>query len=166
MDSIDAQCLVVDLLDPEGASPPQWRHPRDGSLHYRFAGSPRSFSWPADVVADMAADWRARPDAASVPAAVARHVDVHQRVLSLLAGEQRGLPDAVVHDLDAEEVQLIWEDEKLIVIIELDDERPLGEQLRGAGERGLAEDDLEQHAAGPDRDAGDDDRDVVQEDPD
>ncbi|MGZ6707993.1 MAG: hypothetical protein ACXVFN_13765 [Solirubrobacteraceae bacterium] len=69
----------------------------------------------------MAGDWRAREDADTPPAAIARHVAAHVRVAALL--DEGGLepPDAVVHDLDAAEVHLVWEERKLVVIVDLDD---------------------------------------------
>ena len=131
MDSIDAQCLVVDLFDARAAGPPFWRHDRDGTLHYRFDGSPRSYSWETDAVAAMAEEWREREPPAPVPASIERHVAAHRELLGVLAGDGRDPPDSVVHDLGAREVSAVWEEAKLVVIVELDGP-PVRDQLRAA----------------------------------
>ena len=131
MDSIDAQCLVVDLLDARAAGPPLWRHDRDGTLHYRFDGSPRSYSWEADAVADMGEEWRTREPPAPPPASIERHVAAHRALIGILDEDGREAPDSVVHDLEALEVSAVWEDAKLVVIVELDGP-PVRDQVRAA----------------------------------
>ena len=131
MDSIDAQCLVVDLFDARAAGPPFWRHDRDGTLHYRFDNSPRSYSWEADAVRAMAEEWREREPPAPTPASIAGHVAAHRELLGVLAGDGRDPPDSVVHDLGAREVSAVWEEARLVVIVELDGP-PVRDQLRAA----------------------------------
>lgn len=131
MDSIDAQCLVVDLLDARAAGPPLWRHDRDGTLHYRFDGSPRSYSWEAEAVADMAEEWRSRGGPPSPPASIERHVAAHRALFGILDEDGREAPNSVVHDLDALEVSAVWEEAKLVVIVELDGP-PVRDQVRAA----------------------------------
>jgi hypothetical protein len=131
MDSIDAQCLVVDLFDARAAGPPFWRHDRDGTLHYRFDGSPRSYSWEAEAVTAMAEEWRTREPPAPPPASIARHVTAHLALISILTDDGREAPDSVVHDLDAGEVSAVWNEAKLVVILELDGP-PVHDQLRAA----------------------------------
>lgn len=136
MDSLDAQCLVVGLLDAGGVGPDCWRHDCDGSLHYRYAGSPRSFSWAAAAVTELAEQWRSDGPRLAPPESIARHVSAHLALMATIAGADRDPPDAVFHDLDCAEVQAIWTEQKVVMIVELDGP-PVEEQLRsGPGAAG------------------------------
>ena len=54
MDSLDAQCLLIQLAEGEMPPPELWRHDRSGALSCRYEDAERAFSWPAEQVAEMA----------------------------------------------------------------------------------------------------------------
>jgi hypothetical protein len=58
MDSLDAQCLVIQCAEGKLCPPDLWRHERSGSLSCAYEGGERVFTWPAEDVAEMARRWR------------------------------------------------------------------------------------------------------------
>jgi hypothetical protein len=117
MDSLDAQCLLIQLADGELPPPDIWRHDRSGALSCAYEGGERVFTWSADHVAEMARRWRGS-HASQVPEQARLFLDTHKR-LEALAGEA-GLPpaSAVIHDLGRMEVRGVWEDEELVVVVD------------------------------------------------
>lgn len=119
MDSLDAQCLVVDLASSEDAQPPdQWQDLADGTLAYRFGSSSNTFSWRKEVVGDLAERWRTSDK--PVPAQIAGLVRTHQAFAAMVENGKVDPPDRVIHDLRTGELEAIWNDEKLLVIVEPD----------------------------------------------
>jgi hypothetical protein len=47
MDSLDAQCLLIQLTSGEIDPPNLWRHKRSGALSCAYAGATQVFTWPA-----------------------------------------------------------------------------------------------------------------------
>jgi hypothetical protein len=115
MESLDAQCLVIDLAAGEGPTPDRWHHGRDGTLACAFGDSPRAFSWQPEAVAEMAERWRgsARP----VPPAIERLVASHGAFVELLANARLEQPRSIVHDLGTGELRAYWDDERAQVVI-------------------------------------------------
>lgn len=122
MDSLDAQCLLIQLADGELPPPDLWRHDRSGALSCAYEGGERTFTWSADDVAEMARRWR-DSSTSRVPEQARPLVDAHKR-LEVLAGEA-GLarPSVMIHDLSRREVRGVWEDEEIVVVV--DEIRPL-----------------------------------------
>lgn len=119
MNSLDAQCLVCDLACANDAqAPDQWQHLSDGTLAYRFGDSAKTFSWPADAVAEMATRWRAAGRA--VPAPVARLVERHLAFAQILQAGDLEEPARIIHDLRTAEVTAVWDDEEVLVVTEPD----------------------------------------------
>lgn len=117
MDSLDAQCLMIDLTTSEGArAPDQWMHLADGTLAYRFGESANSFSWPPHTVAEMATRWRG--EARAVPERIAGLVAGHTAFAAMLDSGDLSRPDRIVHDLEADELKAFWDDEKLVVVVD------------------------------------------------
>jgi hypothetical protein len=133
MDSLDAQCLVVQLAEEDGApSPNVWLHGSDGSLGCAFSGGSRTYTWRASEVSEVAERWR-RSKPARVPTSLASIVDTHRRFARIV--EEAGLdpPDVVVHDLGRSEVRAVWTAPKLVVVIdEIPDGVDLGRRLAAA----------------------------------
>jgi hypothetical protein len=117
VDSLDAQCLLMQLFEGQIRPPDLWRHERSGALSCAYEGSDRVFTWPAEDVAEMARTWR-DSDMSRVPKQPRLFVDAHQR-LDALAG-QAGLGPAgvMIHDLGRAEVRGVWEDEKVVVVVD------------------------------------------------
>jgi hypothetical protein len=116
MESLDAQCLVIDLITGEGGpTPDRWQHRRDGTLAYRFGNSPRTFSWWPEAVAEMAERWRR--SRRSVPPAIAQLVAGHRAFVNLLASAEVEQPWSIVHDLRTSELTACWGDDRPLVVI-------------------------------------------------
>lgn len=116
MDSVDAECLAIDLALSEGATPPdQWQHPSDGTLAFRFGDSENTYSWSPAEVARMAARWRAADRA--VPQCVAKLAAGHRAFAKLVDESDLDPPSRVIHDLRADEVSAVWDESKLVVIV-------------------------------------------------
>lgn len=116
MDTLDAQCLLVHLtLDHPAAAPTEWVHEADGSLACRFAGSPRTLTWPREDVARLAAEWRGSGQ--PVPAHVVDLVEGHRNYVELVAGAGLPGPDRVLHDLAEREVTAFYDEPRVAVVI-------------------------------------------------
>ena len=115
MESLDAQCLIIDLAAGEGPTPDHWQHRRDGTLACGFGNGSRTFSWSPEAVAEMAERWRAsrRP----VPPAIARLVASHGAFVELLANAKLEQPRSIVHDVRTSELTACWGDERPQVVI-------------------------------------------------
>jgi hypothetical protein len=121
MDSLDAQCLLIQVTMGEQRPPDVWRHERTGALSCAYEGGTRTFTWPAKDVVKLARRWRSRGPGRTPPQALALR-DAHER-LSAMAGEA-GLPaaDVVIHDLRRAELRAIWEEQKVVLVVERIDE--------------------------------------------
>jgi hypothetical protein len=117
MDSLDAQCLLIQLSEGEIRPPDLWRHNRSGALECGYENGERSFTWPAEAVAEMARRWR-QSGTSRAPEQVLALRDAHER-LAALAGKAGLRPaDALIHDLRRGELRAVWEDEKVVVRVE------------------------------------------------
>jgi hypothetical protein len=117
MDSLDAQCLLIQLSEGEIRAPDLWRHDRSGALECGYESGERTFTWSADAVAEMAQRWR-QSGTSRAPEQVMALRDAHER-LAALAGKAGLRPaDALIHYLRRGELQAVWEDEKVVVVVE------------------------------------------------
>src|SRR5919198_1391296 len=98
MDSLDAQCLIVDLIEREMPAPDLWHHRRSGELSCAYAEGEQTFNWDADAVTDLARRWR-ESGADAAPERVRPFLDAHRRLADIVAEQGIGPADAIVHDL-------------------------------------------------------------------
>jgi hypothetical protein len=118
MDSLDAQCLLIQLVDGEIRPPDQWRHDRSGALACCYEGGQRVFTWPPEDVAEMARRWR-HSDGSGVPKEEALALrDAYERLAALTSEAGLGPADVLIHDIARAELRGIWEDEQLVLVIE------------------------------------------------
>jgi hypothetical protein len=117
MDSLDAQCLLMQLAEGELRAPDLWRHDRSGSLSCAYEGGGRTFTWPAENVAEMARTWR-NSDTSRAPEQARLFVDVHQRLEALASEAGLGPADVIVHDLGRAEIRGRWAEEELVLVVE------------------------------------------------
>lgn len=117
MDSLDAQCLLIQVTMGEQRPPDLWCHERSGALTCAYESGTRTFTWPAKDVGELARKWRGRGAGPTPPQALALR-DAHER-LSAMAGDA-GLPaaDVVVHDLLRGQLRAIWEEQKVVLVVE------------------------------------------------
>lgn len=127
MDSLDAQCLCLQLFDGKGQPPDLWHHHRSGALSWSYAGSKNVFTWPPEDVAKMARDWR-KADASKLPERVRMFRDLHERFEELHRDAGLQQADVIIHDFGTLELRAIWGDEKVVVVVE---------RVGELGERGL-----------------------------
>jgi hypothetical protein len=117
MDSLDAQCLLIQVTMGHQRPPDLWRHDRSGALSCAYEDGTTTFTWPAKDVAEMARKWRGR-DPGETPRPALDLRDAHER-LSAMADEG-GLPaaDIVIHDLPRAELKAIWEEQKVVLVVQ------------------------------------------------
>ena len=117
MDSLDAQCLLIQVTMGTQRPPDLWRHDRSGALSCAYEGGTSTFTWPAKEVAELARKWRGR-DPGQIPQQAVDLRDAHER-LSAMADEA-GLPaaDIVFHDLPRAELRAIWEEQQVVLVVE------------------------------------------------
>jgi hypothetical protein len=84
MDPLDAQCLLIDVVTGEMPPPDLWRHDRSGALACYYEGGTRTFTWPAEDVAELARSWRDRNPNRTPKQALALR-DAHERLAALIA---------------------------------------------------------------------------------
>jgi hypothetical protein len=114
MDSLDAQLSLMAIT--ASCAPSWYRHDLvDGSLTVGFAGSPSSYTWPAEDVADLAGR---RHDPAAVPAGARSLVDRWRRLRAQLEGDGGPLPDEILLDVDADELRMLFREQRLCVVVE------------------------------------------------
>jgi hypothetical protein len=123
MDSLDAQCLLMQLVDGELPPPDLWRHERSGALSFAYAGSERAFTWPAGDVEEMARRWR-DSQRRHVPEQARPILRAHARLETLAREAGLARASVVIHDLDRMEVRGVWEEEELVVVIDEIGEAP------------------------------------------
>lgn len=116
MDSIKAHAHVLGLLEGRLPKlPEQWTHDlATGALSYRFDQGPNTFTWDAGAIARMPLDLDAEPPTE----AGRRLLDRWARVREMLNGLDRPGPDKVMIDHGTDEMTLLWQQEKLAVVIE------------------------------------------------
>lgn len=124
MDSLDAQCLLIELVERELPPPDLWHHKRSGELSCAYSEGEQTFTWKADAVAEMAERWRAS-ESREVPGRLHPFIDAHRRLDQILTEAGRPPADEVVHDFKRRELRLRWVDEKLVLVV---DEVPAGRQ--------------------------------------
>jgi hypothetical protein len=129
MDSLDAQCLLLQLAYGEGVRPPDpWRHERSGALTFAYAGSERSFTWPAEEVAQLVRRWRElEADEVAEPVRFLR--EAHAHLGRLIRGAGLDPPDEMIHDLSRAELRMAWHDEKIVLVIDELGRAPADETL-------------------------------------
>ena len=117
MDSLDAQCLLIQVTMGEQRPPDLWRHDRSGELSCANEDGTGTFTWPARDVAQMARTWRRR-DVGQTPQQALDLRDAHERLLAMIG--EAGLPpaDVMIHDLPLAELRAFWEKQKVVLVIE------------------------------------------------
>lgn len=117
MDSLDAQCLLIQLFEGEVRPPDLWWHDRSGALSFAYDGSDRVFTWPAEDVAEMARRWRTS-DTIRVPEQARLFLDAHQRLEALASEAGLGPANEMIHDLGRAELRGVWEEEEIVVVVD------------------------------------------------
>jgi hypothetical protein len=117
MDSLDAQCLLMQLTDGEIRSPDLWRHEGSGALACAYERGTSMFTWPAEAVAEMARRWRDR-DTSPTPRQALALRDAHERLAALADEEGLRPADVVIHDLGRAELRAVWEEEQVVIVVD------------------------------------------------
>lgn len=115
MDTITIHAQILALADQGGAVPPSnWCHDLvEGSLSCRLPGSDNTFTWDAEAIAAMSDRDDCGHDSAAAKELLARWAAVS----AVLESADRPLPTKVLVDHDSDEMTLLWETEKLAVIV-------------------------------------------------
>jgi hypothetical protein len=133
MDSLDAQCLVIQHAEGEIRAPEVWRHDRSGALSCGYERGELAFTWRPEQVAQMARTWR-DSDASRVPEPARLFVDAHERLVALTNEAGLEPADEITHDLGRAEIRARWDDQKLLLVVEHIGESAFpAERLRGDG---------------------------------
>lgn len=117
MDSLDAQCLLIQLAEGEIRPPDIWRHDRSGALSCAYEGGEWAFTWPPEDVAELARTWR-DSDTSRPPEQARLFLDAHQRLKALADEAGLGPADAMIHHLGRAELRGRWEDEEVVLVVE------------------------------------------------
>jgi hypothetical protein len=117
MDSLDAQCLLIQLAEGEIRAPDLWRHDRSGALSCGYEGGACAFTWRAEQVARMADTWR-KTDTTRAPERARFFVDAHQRLVAVASQAGLGPADVITHRLGRAEIRGTWEHEKVVLVVE------------------------------------------------
>jgi hypothetical protein len=117
MDSLDAQCLLMQLAEGEIRAPDLWRHDRSGALSCAYERGELAFTWPAENVAEMARTWR-NSDTSRAPEQARVFLDAHQRLEALASEAGLGPADVIIHHLGRAEIRGRWEDEEVVLVVE------------------------------------------------
>jgi hypothetical protein len=117
MDSLDAQCLLMQLSEGEIRAPDLWRHDRSGALSCAYEDGESCFTWPADDVSEMARRWR-NSGTSHAPELARLFRDAHHRLLAMASEAGLGAADAIVHDLGRAEIRGRWDEEQLVLVVE------------------------------------------------
>jgi hypothetical protein len=117
VDSLDAECLLIELADAEIRPPDLWRHERSGTLACAYEDGTATFTWPREDVAEMARRWRDR-DMRRTPKRALALRQAHERLAALAAEAGWRPADVVTHDLSRAELRGVWEEEKVVIVIE------------------------------------------------
>ena len=117
MDSLDAECLLIQLAEREIRAPDLWRHDRSGALSCGYEGGECAFTWRAEQVARMAHTWRTS-DTSRAPEQARLFVDAHQRLVALTSQAGLGPADVITHHLGRAEIRGRWGDERVLLVVE------------------------------------------------
>ena len=117
MDSLDAQCLLIQLAEGEIRAPDLWCHDRSGALSCGYEEGELTFTWRAEEVAEMARRWR-ESDTRRAPERARLFLDAHQRLAAVASEAGLGPADVVIHDLGRAEIRATWQDEKVLVVVD------------------------------------------------
>jgi hypothetical protein len=117
MDSLDAQCLVIQLAEGEIRPPDLWRHDASGALSCAYEGGERFFTWPAEDVAEMARRWR-DSGTTRVPEQARLFLDAHRRLEAVASEAGLGPAKVIIHDLGRAELRAVWQDEQIVVVVD------------------------------------------------
>jgi hypothetical protein len=117
MDSLDAECLLIEITEGEIRPPDLWRHDRSGALSCTYEGGRQTFSWPAEDVAEMARTWR-DSDTSRAPEQARLFRDAHQRLEALATEAGLGPADVMIHDLGRAELRGVWMSEEVVLVVE------------------------------------------------
>ena len=117
MDSLDAECLLIQRAEGEIRPPDLWRHERSGALSCGYEGGENTFTWRAEHVAQMADTWR-NSEASQAPEQARPFVEAHQRLVALVSQAGLGPADVITHDLGRAEIRATWQDEKILLVVE------------------------------------------------
>jgi hypothetical protein len=131
MDSLDAQCLMLALIEREMPPPDLWHHSRSGELSCAYSEGERTFTWKPDAVADMARRWR-ESDTNEVPEAARPFIEAHDGFDDIATEAGLGPPDVVVHDFGRRELRVRWEDQKVVVVIDEIPQRSASDDVAAA----------------------------------
>lgn len=115
MRTIAAHAHVLALTERDGGTPPdQWCHDlTDGSLSWRFSSGANTYTWDAVAI-------EAFPVEQDGEFASARARELLERwgaIRAMLDHLDRGDPDRLYVDHIKDEMTLVWEASKLIVVI-------------------------------------------------
>jgi hypothetical protein len=114
MDSLDAQCLLIQLAEGDIPPPDVWRHDRSGALSCGYERGELVFTWPAEDVAEMARTWR-NSDTSRAPEQARLCLDAHQRLEALAKEAGLGPAEVIIHHLGRAEISGRWEDEEIVL---------------------------------------------------
>lgn len=117
MDSLEAQCLLIQVTEGEIRPPDLWRHDCSGALSCAYEGGEQVFTWPPEDVAEMARVWR-ESDAGRAPEQARLLLDAHQRLEALAKAAGLGPADLVIHHLGRAELRAVWEDQEVVLAVE------------------------------------------------
>ena len=122
MESLDAQCLLMQAADGELQPPDLWRHDSSGALSCAYEGGETTFTWTPDQVAKMAGAWL-DSDPARVPDQARVFVEAHRQLVALASEAGLGPADLITHHLGRGEIRASWDDRKMVVVVERVGER-------------------------------------------
>ncbi len=117
VDSLDAQCLLIQLAEGKIRPPDIWRHDRSGALSCGYERGKLAFTWPAENVAELARTWR-NSDTGRAPEPARLFLDAHQRLEALASEAGLGPADVLIHHLGRAQIRGIWEDEEVVLVVE------------------------------------------------
>jgi len=117
MDSLDAECLLIQLAEGEVRAPDLWCHDRSGALSCAYEGGENTFTWPAEQVARMARTWR-NSDTSRAPEQARLFVDAHQRLVAVASQAGLGPADEITHDLGRAEIRARWDDDQFVLVVD------------------------------------------------
>ncbi|MEA2170001.1 MAG: hypothetical protein QOF76_3301 [Solirubrobacteraceae bacterium] len=115
MHTIAVHANLLSLAERDDTvSPGRWFHDlADGSLTYQFSGSPNTFTWQAPAIASMARTL----DAESLTPKARELLERWEAVCTMLDQAERVDPDRVLVDHEADEMTLIWDDPKRVLVV-------------------------------------------------
>jgi hypothetical protein len=116
MDSLDAQCLLLQLVEGEIRPPDIWRHDRSGALSCGYERGTLAFTWPAENVAELARTWR-NSDTGREREQARLFLDAHKRLAALASEAGLGPADALIHHLGRAEIRGVWENEEVVLVV-------------------------------------------------